>query len=148
MTDRVFVDTNVLIYARDLKANGKRIASLAWLEALADNQSLTVNLQVLNELARWMLKNDSHRPLSAIRHEVDSMKAYGDAAVTVQDTALAWDVRNALGYQWFDCLLMAAASNAGCRYFLSEDMSDRASFRGLTIINPFRCTPADLFLKN
>ncbi len=43
MTARVFVDTNLLIYARDLKANSKRMAALAWLEALADNQSLTVN---------------------------------------------------------------------------------------------------------
>jgi predicted nucleic acid-binding protein len=148
MTDRVFVDTNVLIYARDIKASQKRVEALAWLDALAETERLTVNLQVLNELTRWILQNDPRPRLDAIRIEIDALRAYGDTPVTAHDASLAWEVRSTLGYQWFDCLLIAAASTADCRYFLSEDMSDGATFRRLTIINPFRCKPADLFKKN
>jgi predicted nucleic acid-binding protein len=76
------------------------------------------------------------------------MKRYGDAALTEQDVAAAWDVRGSLGYQWFDWLLLASASLRGCRYFLSEDMSDGARVRDVTILNPFRHKPADLFRMN
>jgi predicted nucleic acid-binding protein len=145
MIARVFVDTNVLIYARDAKAADKRVEALAWLDALALDGRLTVNLQVLNELARWLLRNDP-RPVASIRREVDAMKRYGHSALTDEDAALAWDVRDTLGYQWFDCLLLAAASRRGCRYFLSEDMGHEARYGSLTIINPFRVDP-DAFLK-
>jgi predicted nucleic acid-binding protein len=148
MTAKVFVDTNVLIYARDAKAAGKRLEALAWLDALALDGRLTINLQVMNELARWLLRNDPSRPADNVRREVEAMKRYGDAVLTDQDVALAWDVRGSLGYQWFDCLLIAAASLGGCRYFLSEDMSDGARFRHVTIINPFRHKPADLLRTN
>ncbi len=148
MTAKVFVDTNVLIYARDAKAAAKRAEAVAWLDALAFERRLTINLQVMNELARWLLRNDPTRPAESIRREVEAMKRYGDSALTEQDVALAWDVRGSLGYQWFDCLLLAAASLRGCRYFLSEDMSDGVRFRHITILNPFRHKPADLLRMN
>ncbi len=143
MTDKVFVDTNVLVYARDLKEDAKREKARAWLATLARSQRLTLNLQVLNELTRWMLRNEPKRPREHTRQEVEALRAYGAAPLDEADVAVAWDVRNALGYQWFDCLLVAYASSR-CQYFLSEDMGHLARFATLTIIDPFRFAPEDL----
>ena len=56
-------------------------------------------------------------------------------------------MRDKLGYRWFDCLLVAAAQLAGCRYFLTEDMAHGAAFEGLTLINPFRTSPDDVLQR-
>ncbi len=143
MTDRVFVDTNVLIYGRDSKEGPKRDKAREWLSLLADSRRLVLNLQVINELTRWILRNEPKRPLGDTQTEVTALRAYGDAPIDEADVARAWDVRRALGYQWFDCLLVASASSQ-CRYFLSEDMGHMARFEKLTIIDPFRIAPNEL----
>ena len=148
MIGRVFVDTNVLIYTRDVKAEEKRQTAFAWLDRLETSGRLLINLQVINELTRWLLRNDPHRPPQAIRREVDAMRAYGDAPVSAPECDVAWDVRETLGYQWFDCLLLASAANAGCSHFLSEDMGHETRYGSLTIINPFRVDPDSFLSKN
>lgn len=64
MTARVFVDTNVLIYARDQREHDKRKQAQQWLEILADRRQLLTNLQVLNEFTRWLLLNERSRARS------------------------------------------------------------------------------------
>lgn len=148
MTGKVFVDTNVLIYTRDAKAEEKRRTAFAWLDRLEASSRLLINLQVINELTRWLLRNDPHRSPQVIRREVDAMRTYGDAPLSTPECDIAWDVRETLGYQWFDCLLLASAANAGCSHFLSEDMGHETRYGSLTIINPFRVDPDSFLSKN
>jgi predicted nucleic acid-binding protein len=42
------------------------------------------------------------------------------------------------GYQICDSVMIAAALEAGCTTFYSEDMRDGQRIAGLTIRNPFR----------
>ncbi|MGU3285063.1 PIN domain-containing protein [Methylobacterium mesophilicum] len=144
----VFIDTNVLIYARDDRNADKRERARTWLAAITDLDCARTNLQVLNELTRWILKNESERSLRAVQDEVEAIGAWGARPIDQDDTELAWLVRKNLGYQWFDCLLVAAAQLAGCRYFLTEDMAHGAVFEGLTLINPFRASPGDVLQRN
>lgn len=148
MTARVFVDTNVLIYARDQREHDKRKQARQWLEILADRRQLLTNLQVLNEFTRWLLLNERSRALEALRNEVGLLASYGAAPLSAAEMDNAWDVREALGYQWFDCLLIASAANAGCSHFLSEDMSHGERYGSLTIINPFKVDPVSFLSKN
>lgn len=148
MTARVFVDTNILIYARDQRQHDKRKQARQWLEILADRRQLLTNLQVLNEFTRWLLLNERSRALEALRNEVGLLASYGAAPLSAAEMDNAWDVREALGYQWFDCLLIASAANAGCSHFLSEDMSHGERYGSLTIINPFKVDPVSFLSKN
>lgn len=136
----IFVDTNVLIYARDQRAGDKYMTAQKWLERLTLADRLIVNLQVLNELTRWVLRTE-RLSLAAARTGIDMLREFGKAPVTPADVERAWDVRRHLGYQWFDCLLIASAANAGCGHFLSEDMGHGTRYGSLTIINPFRVDP-------
>ena len=147
-SDTVFVDTNVLIYARDVRNDEKRERARNWLSAISDAGLARTNLQVLNELTRWVFKNEPGRSVSDVQGEVESIGAWGARPVDQDDVDLAWLARKAYGYQWFDCLLVAAASLAGCRYFLTEDMAHGVVFEGLTLINPFRTSPDDVLRRN
>ena len=148
MTARVFVDTNVLVYARDQREHDRRKQAQQWLEVLANHRLLLTNLQVLNEFTRWLLLNERLRALEALRSEIELLASYGAAPLSTADLDRAWTVRETLGYQWFDCLLIASAANAGCSHFLSEDMSHGARYGSLTIINPFRIDPVSFLSKN
>lgn len=139
-----FVDTNVLIYARDPAAENKHRVARLWLDLLTPGDRMLLNLQVLNELTRWMLKNQKNM-IEVVQEAIEMLREFGETPLSPDDVDLAWDVRNQLGYQWFDCLLIASAANAGCSHFLSEDMAHGARYGSLTIINPFRVDP-DAFL--
>jgi len=145
IAERFFIDTNVLIYARDPTAGPKHDAARLWIEHLTLADRILVNLQVLNELTRWMLRKEQ-ASIAVARDAIDMLREFGEAPLSPEDAHLAWDVRAALGYQWFDCLLIAAAANAGCTHLLSEDMGHETRYGDLTIINPFRVDP-DAFLK-
>lgn len=140
-TKLVFVDTNVLIYVRDKATEEKRHVASSWLRTLSETSRGRVNLQVLNEFTRYILRKEPRRPLDEVRAEVAAFSAWGDRPVEARDVDRAWEVRRASGFQWFDCLLLASASNDGCDVFLSEDMRDGARFGRLTIVDPFRHDP-------
>jgi predicted nucleic acid-binding protein len=40
--------------------------------------------------------------------------------------------------------LLASANDAGCEYFLSEDLNDGQTYGAVTVVNPFRHAPADV----
>lgn len=145
MSDRIFVETNVLIYARD---PGRRRQAASWLLALGSAERACTNLQVLNELTNWVLRNERGRSVDDIREELVALRVWGDKPVTDDEVEVAWVVRDSLGYRWFDCLLLASAHNARCCVFLTEDMTHGATFGGLTLINPFRVCPGDVLQRN
>lgn len=65
-TDPVFIDTNVLIYVRDGRNAEKRNRARTWLQLIVGADRARINLQVLNELTRWILENEPSRPLSEV----------------------------------------------------------------------------------
>jgi predicted nucleic acid-binding protein len=134
---RIFVDTNVLIYVRDMRDLRKRKIAQDWIGALTDREIVVVNLQVLNELANWMLKRGQAVEAPRIRASVEALREWGAEPLERADVELAWDVRQQHGFQWFDCLHVASAHRLGCTHLLSEDMSDGATFRRVRIVNPF-----------
>ena len=143
----VFVDTNVVIYARDPSAGHRHATARLWLDQSARSNTMILNMQVLNELTRWILRKEQ-ASIAVAREAVDMLREFGETSLTPEDVDLAWDVRAKLGYQWFDCLLIAAAANAGCTHFLSEDMGHETRYGDLTIINPFRVDPDAFFKAN
>jgi predicted nucleic acid-binding protein len=46
--------------------------------------------------------------------------------------------------QIWDAVILSAASSAGCRLLLSEDLQDGFTWNGLTVVNPFSKTPHHL----
>lgn len=143
MSVRVFVDTNVLFYSRDSRETGKRDAAVAWLKALAERQAGVVNLQVLNEFCSVALRRGLASDDDVFRM-VRAIGAWGDAPLDEATVADAREVRRDTAYGWWDCLLLAAARQHGCRYFLSEDLADGRQVGSVQIVDPFKTPPERL----
>jgi predicted nucleic acid-binding protein len=141
----VFVDTNVLIYARDLKNAEKRDAARAWLLALGRSGLALTNLQVINELCHAVLRKDQTADPAEFRESVAALREWGDEPLGTEDHDAAWPIRMRFGFQWFDCLLIAYALRNGCDVFLTEDMVHDLRIGPMRLVDPFRVLPEAIF---
>jgi predicted nucleic acid-binding protein len=146
MGRRVFFDTNVLIYARTHQDRAKQAVARAWIGQAVTAGAVFVNRQVLNELTAWVLRREPARPPEIVREEIEALASWGCEPVTDGDVRGAWAIRAQTGFQWYDCLLLAAAHRAGCGFFLSEDMTDGLRIGDVTIINPFVHPPQTILV--
>ena len=108
---------------------------------LAEHGALVVSPQVLNEL--YAVATYGRSPLTEEDAERLIMTAgeWCSAQTSFATTVLATGLRRRTNYQWFDCLLLASAIDAGCAFFISEDMHHDQAIDGLRIINPFLADP-------
>jgi predicted nucleic acid-binding protein len=132
MSDKVFFDTTILIYA--LSAGDVRASTAERL--LASGGSLSV--QVLNEFAA-VAKRKLQMSWREIAEALDAARALCEPplplTVEVHDAALG--IAERYGYHIYDSLILAAALDAGCNVVYSEDMQDGQQIDSLTIRNPF-----------
>jgi predicted nucleic acid-binding protein len=133
MSDKVFFDTSVVLYAI-----GQHDARTPAAEALLSDGGV-ISVQVLNELAAV-----AHRKLKMSWREItDALEAIrvlcpSPMPVTedMHDAALRLAAQH--GFHIYDALIVAAALEANCTTLYSEDLqSGRVIEDRLTIQNPF-----------
>jgi len=145
MTGPVFVDSNVLVYARDRTDEEKHIRALEWMAALWESESGRLSYQVLHEYyVTVTAKLDPPRETSDAREDVVSLAAWQPSCVDLAVIDEAWDVHDRFGFSWWDALFVAAARLEGCAYLLTEDLQDGQVLDGLTVISPFSHDPRDV----
>ena len=133
---RVALDTNILAYAEGV--NGARMKTVALdLVRKLPASGTFLPVQVLGELFNLLVRK-AGRPASKAR---SAILGWRDAfplietseAVILSAMELAADHR--LGI--WDAVILSAASEAGCRLLLSEDLQEGFTWKGVTVTNPF-----------
>lgn len=138
MSDRYFVDTNILMYAHDTTAGEKHHRAKALVEQLWENRSGVVSTQVLQELA-VNLRRKAKKPLdaSAAREIVSDYLAW-QVVVNGGDSILeALDFEARYQVSFWDALILQAAHASGATTLYSEDLSDGQRYGGVRVMNPF-----------
>lgn len=139
MSDRYFVDTNILMYAHDAAAGDKHARAKALVEDLWQNRSGVVSTQVLQELA-VNLRRKARRPLDA-RATRDVVSDYLAWQVVVNggDSILeALELEARYQISFWDALVIQAAQTAGADVLYSEDLSDGQRYGSVKVENPFK----------
>ena len=136
MAERVFIDTNVLVYADDLDAGDKRDKAQALLYQAYVDGSGVVSTQVLQEFFVASTRKLGVRPEIA-RRKVELLARLD--VVTIQPTLIldAIDLHRLHSLSFWDALILRAASASGCRTLLTEDMQPGRTIAGVHIENPF-----------
>lgn len=139
MTAFVFVDTNLLVYARDPRDPAKRSAAAEWIRLLWNEERGRTSVQVLNEYYDVVTRKFR----AAIRREDvwDDVQFYLSAwnpqPIDREVIECAHDVEVRYRLNWWDCLIVAAAQVQHCVMLLSEDLQDEAEYAGVIVRNPF-----------
>ncbi|MHB1858083.1 MAG: PIN domain-containing protein [Acidobacteriaceae bacterium] len=137
MSDKTFVDTNILIYAHDLDAKAKHEIAKEVLRALWSSRTGVLSMQVLQEFYVNATRKISS-PLSrkAARRVVNSYATWCVDTVA-EDIFMAFQIEDEARISFWDALILASARKAGAVRILSEDLNAGQRIVGIGIENPF-----------
>ena len=137
MSDRYFVDTNILMYAHDTAAGAKHQQAKALVEDLWRQRSGVVSTQVLQELC-VNLRRKAGRPvdLKTAREIVADYLAWDVVTNTGQSILEALELEERHRISFWDALILQAAEASGAAVLYSEDLSDGHSYGGVRVVNP------------
>ena len=137
-----FVDTNVLVYARDTSERDKQPAAWAWMRHLWESEAGRTSTQVLNEYYVTVTRKLSPGLDRAIaRDDVADLQAWRPAVIDHRTVTTAWSLEDRYGLSWWDSLVVASAIELGCDRLLTEDLADGQRYDRLVVTNPFRHPP-------
>ena len=139
MSDRYFVDTNILMYAHDSAAGNKHERAKALVEKLWETRSGVLSTQVLQELA-VNLRKKAKNPLNAkATRDVVSDYLSWQVVVNGGDSILdALDLEARYQVSFWDALVIQAAQAGGAETLYSEDLSDGQRYDTVKVKNPLK----------
>jgi predicted nucleic acid-binding protein len=141
MSDKTFVDTNVLIYAHDIDAQAKHEVAKSVLRQLWSQRTGVLSMQVLQEFyVNVTRKIASPLPKDVARLLVNSY-AIWCMETTPAEISAAFRIEADSRIGFWDALIVASAAKCGAIRILSEDLNAQKRIAGLRVENPFAQTP-------
>lgn len=139
MSDKYFVDTNILMYAHDTSAGAKHERAKAVVEELWRDRAGVVSTQVLQELSVNLRRKAGH-PLDAkATREVIADYLTWRVIVNGGESILeAIDLEARYRISFWDALVLQAAQAAGVVTLYSEDLSHGQTYGFVRVVNPLR----------
>jgi predicted nucleic acid-binding protein len=138
MTGKIFVDTNILIYAHNPASNAKSEGAREVLRELWMSGRGVLSTQVLQELCVNLRRR--YQPPLALHEVRDLVQNYLAWEVVVNDphsTLRALEIESRYKISFWDALIIEAAESAGATLLYSEDLSNGQEYCGIRIVNPF-----------
>lgn len=138
MSDSIFVDTNILLYACDASEPEKQSIAAQRLDALWETRSGRISVQVLNEyFVNVTRKLDPGLSPGEAWDDVEALSVWDPLPIDMALLQRGYHVHQRYGLSWWDSLIVAAAEASGSTTILSEDMTHGANYLGITVENPF-----------
>lgn len=138
MSDKCFVDTNILVYSQDRAAGDKCSRAQVLINALWEDRNGVISTQVLQELY-IALRRRLKSPMSAVE-AAEILRDYSEWQVVVNNRESifrAIDIETRYKISFWDALILQAAEQAGAKTVYSEDLSHGARYAGVQVVNPF-----------
>jgi predicted nucleic acid-binding protein len=135
MTDVVFVDTNILIYAHDRDAGEKRVRAAQALERLWDEQTGRVSAQVLQEFYVTVTQKLATSHASA-REIIRTYTPWVHHPTTPETLLRASEIAELAQLSFWDALIVASAEQTGASHLYTEDLNAGETVVGVKIVNP------------
>lgn len=137
MSDKSFVDTNVLIYAHDADAKSKHEVAKSVLGKLWSERTGVLSMQVLQEFyVNVTRKIASPLPRNVARLVVNSYATWC-VETTPAEISSAFRIEDESRIGFWDALIVASAVKCGVSRILSEDLNAGQMIAGIRVENPF-----------
>ncbi len=138
MKGKIFIDTNILIYAHDLDAGAKNKISADLMRNLWENRMGIISTQVLQEfyvnVTRKILKPLSK---SKARGIIESYLVWHVELNDIKTILFASEIEERHNLSFWDSIIISAAYNAKADKIFTEDLNHGQIIEGILIENPF-----------
>jgi len=138
MRDRIFVDTNILVYAHDADAGEKHAAAARAVTELWESRNGILSTQVLQELYITLTRKVAAPVTGSIVRRL--IRNYMTWELVLNDGAIilhAGEIGDSYQLSFWDGLIVAAAYSKNAAIILTEDMNHGQVVEGIRIENPF-----------
>ncbi len=137
MSDKFFVDTNILVYAHDRSAGIKHQRAQRLLEQLWNSGQGVLSTQVLQELC-VNLRRKVSTPLAVeeVRLLIRDYATWEVVSNTPESILQALDIEARYMTSFWDALILQAAESAGASILYSEDLATAQHYGSIQIVNP------------
>jgi len=137
MSDKTFVDTNILIYAHDKDASEKHQIAKAVLRELWSERTGVLSMQVLQEF----YVNVTRKIRSPLSKDSARLVVNGYALWCMETTpaeiSAAFRIEDESQIGFWDAMIISSAVKSGATRILSEDLNAGQRIAGILIENPY-----------
>ena len=137
MSDKIFVDTTVLIYAHDVDAKAKHETAKRVLHGLWSERTGVLSLQVLQEFYVNVTRKIANPLSKESARLVVSTYTTWCIETTPAEIASAFRIEDESRIGFWDALILASAVKSGADRILSEDLNAGQTISGVLIQTPF-----------
>ncbi|MCL5991680.1 MAG: PIN domain-containing protein [Bacteroidetes bacterium] len=134
MADKIFVDSNIWLYAFMSEKSVKHYKAIT----IISNSNVFLNIQVINEVCYNLLKKSNYNNSEISELIYNFNKIYTIFNISIPTLLNATSLRQKYKTSFWDSLILASALENNCNILLTEDISG-ADFmeKKLKVINPF-----------
>lgn len=135
---RVFVDTNVLVYAYDVSAGEKHDRARELVEDLWRSRAGCISVQVLQEFfVNVTRKIPKTLPVVQAKEIVSDLGYWRSHSPSARDVVEAIELHERLSLSFWDAMIVRSALSSGCGVLYTEDLNAGQSYDGIRAENPF-----------
>jgi predicted nucleic acid-binding protein len=135
--DKIFIDTNILVYAHDVDAGEKHRIAQAVLLELWEKHTGVLSVQVLQEFYVTMTRKVLRPlPLNRVRNIIRDYLAWYIEINDLISILTASQIEEDYKISFWDALIISAASKAKAGKILTEDLKSGQMIEGILIENP------------
>ena len=139
MSDKYFVDTNILVYAHDRAAGMKHERAKGLVEKLWGSGEGVVSTQVLQELCVSLRKKAGvPLPVDEVRRLIQDYLSWEVVVNLPEATVQALELESQYKISFWDALIVHAAAAAGAKVLYSEDLSEGQKYGAVRVENPLK----------
>jgi predicted nucleic acid-binding protein len=137
MSDKAFLDTNILVYAHDPGTGIKHERARALIEKLWNTGTGVLSTQVLQELC-VNLRRKMARPwtVEETRNLILDYMNWQIVVNTPNSAIEALAIEANYQVSFWDALIIHAAESSGAAILYSEDLSDGQTYGSVRVVNP------------
>jgi len=137
MKDRVFVDTNIFVYAYSDNDALKHNAAKKLLQRDLADDYVVISTQILNEIYSVLSRSKlSHPQITDFVLEIASQTDVKSLTMNTIESCLK--IKEKYNFSWWDSLILTSALEHECSILYSEDLQHGQNIENtLKIVNPF-----------
>jgi len=132
---KIFIDTNILVYAIDNIDKIKNERARDVLKKIIEKHHPVISTQVINEFFVVATKKLKADPIIVknIIHNYKNMEIVNTDLQLIEE---AIDISVISQLSFWDSLIIAAAEKSNCEFVFSEDLNSGQNYRGVLLLNP------------
>lgn len=137
MSDKAFLDTNILLYAHDASKGSKHKRALTLVDSLWNSGAGVLSTQVLQEFC-FSLRRRVDPPLSfeETRERIENYLSWEIVVNTGRSVLVALEIEERYKISFWDALIVQAAQTSAAAVLYSEDLNDGQVYGSVRVVNP------------